>query len=368
MTRMMLERGHNISVGMKWSRGGGDKLAERLGVKRGREWQRVFGDGDFDALDQNIHYIFIQLFYWMGGVYFKKDHKDYEIMMRIIKFLAQTVSARLVRFFQHLVAVVVGKMPSGCWMTSHGDSWIVLLWFFIFGIMQILKAPLHKRAYLENCLVVRIIILIVYGDDHILSNDRDETAELFSEEQFMHWCTTYLKVTIRDARSDVPFCVQTRNGYKTSPGIVYLKHFMVRNREVSHGQSYYLPFRDMCDYQIKCVWGKECKDRDIYDFLLSTLGHAYGTYASNYDAYSWLRHAHVAAIDTLGAGKYVESLGEAMDRGHTNSDFMKKMRQADISMQEIFGGYPTWETLVAKNTYDSAYHEHLREDPIEYFR
>jgi len=306
----------------------------------------------------------------MAGLYFKKDHPQYEEMMRIINFLAKTVAARIVHFFGKLWAIVIGKMPSGCWMTSHGDSWIVALWFYMFGIMQIMKAPPEKRAKMEEALVNRLIMIIVYGDDLIQVTDRDEFSEYFNMSQFAAWCKVYVGAVIRNLRQDCPYVVERRGGYKASDGIVFLRHYNVRNKETSPGQASYLPFRNMCDYQIRAVWGRECKDRDIYDFLLSLLGHAYGTYASNFPAYSWLKHAYVASVNILrneGVDEKV-TLGTAINRSHNNSDFVKKARQADISMEDVMKGFPHWETLVKKNVFDEVYHQHIRDDFVEFGR
>jgi hypothetical protein len=365
-TRKLLEMGHLISVGMKWSRGGTDHLAERLGVKHGEEWKRIFGDGDISGLDQSIHYIFLQLFYQMAGVFLDKDHPQYSEMMRIIDYVARTVSARVVRFFGKLWALVVGKMPSGCWMTSHGDSWIVLLWFFIFGIMQIMRAAQLEREKMEANLIKRIILMIVYGDDHIQSTDRDETARYFNMTQFAQWCKVYLQVELRDVRRDVAFTVEARNGYKQTQGIVYLKHFNVRNRQVDDKQPNYLPYRNMCDYQVKSVWGRECKDRDIFDFILSLIGHSYGTYASNYDAYLWLQSAYIGSFHVIGED-VEKTLGTVMTRSHTNADFVKKMRQADIRLEDLKNGFPLWSTLVKKNRKDDIYHLHTKNDYLNQF-
>jgi len=291
----------------------------------------------------------------------------YAEMMRAIDYVARTVAARIVRVFKRLWAVVVGKMPSGAWMTSHGDSWILALWFYMFGIMQISKAPIEDRERMEQELVLRVIIMIVYGDDQVLAMLRNETVPYFNIEQFTIWCKVYLNVILRDVMHDIPYVVETRNGYAQAEGVIFLKHFNARNKSTLPGQSYYLPFRNMVDYQIKSVWGRECKDRDIYDVILSVIGHSYGTYGSNYDAYSWLKHMYVSSFTLIG-NTPGETLGTAVSRAHTNSDFVKKMRQADIQMEDLRKGFPTWETLVKKNVYDDVYHSQVREDFVEHYR
>jgi len=352
-------------VGMKWSHGGWDQLAKRLGVIFGKEWKKIFGDGDIKSLDLNIHYIFLQLCYTMSGVFFKKDHKDYAEMMRVIQFLASTISARLVHFFGRLWALVVGKMPSGCWLTSHGNSWIVALWFFIFCVMVIEKAPQHMKEKLEEDMIERIIHILVYGDDSATSTDRNSTAYYINMEQFEKWLKTYLKVEMRDVRADVPLLVHPSGGFHYGQGLVYLKHFGVRNQNDSKDQPYYLPYRDASDYMVRSVWGREAKDRDVYDFMLSLLGHSYGTYASNYYAYLWLQSAFMASVTTVPVNTWETTLATVFSRAHTNIDFVKKMRQTGILMADILKGFPTWDCLVSKNVYDPVYHAMFRGDTLD---
>jgi hypothetical protein len=364
MTRMLLERGNNISVGMKQSKGGFDKMAERLSLVFGKEWKRRIGDGDFDALDQNIHSAFMNLFYSMALVYFDSKHPDYVYQKRIITYLAKVVSARLVRIFQRLWAILIGSMPSGCWMTSHGDSWIVSLWFFLFCVMQIKLMPLDIAEEAERQLVEKIINIIVYGDDHADSVLRSVIAYWINEKAFAEWCSFYLSVTIRDVRDDVPFVAYPVGGHRGNDSLVYLKHYSVRNRHQGKDQPKYLPYRDIGEYALRAVHGREVKDRDIYDFALSLMGHGYGTYASNYYAYLWLRSAYTACFRQMEDKEAF--LGLVLDRSHTNSDFIKKMRQVGISLEDMQKGFPSWASLIEKNAYDPVYHNHFRNDFIPF--
>jgi len=183
-------------------------------------------------------------------------------------------------------------------------------------------------------------------------------------ELYERWLKTYLKVEMRDVRSDCPLLVAPRGGFHYGSGIVYLRHFGIRNQNDSPGQPYYLPYRDCEDYIMKAVWGREAKDRDVYDFMLSILGHSYGTYASNYYAYLWLRNAFVAAINTVPERSWSGSLATVLLRAHTNIDFNKKMRQAGINMQDIKCGYPSYDFLIQKNIYDHVYHQAERGDNL----
>jgi len=364
--RKNFEVGSVIAIGMKWLKGGYDYMVKKMNVKFGEEWRKKFSDGDIVNLDMTIHYIWLQLMYVLGGIYFKRSHdpvSTFRQMMRAISFLASSVSARLVHFFGRLWALITGKMPSGIWMTSHGNSFIVALWFYLFCVMEILRAPQMMKEAMEIALIKKIVHVLVYGDDQVQVTDRDEVSKYINITLFEQWMKLYLNVTMRDVRDDVPLLVDPSGGYHKGQGIVYLKQLGVRNRNDTPGQSYYLPYRDASEYIIKAVWGREAKDRDVYDFMLSLLGHGYGTYASNHTAYTWLKNAFIAAVQLSPAGTWEESLGTVQDRAHTNTDFTKKARQAGIAMEDIKYGFPTWSTLMKKNIYDEAYHAHERGDP-----
>jgi hypothetical protein len=363
-TRILLERAHHICIGMKWSRGGAWAFAKKHRMTPGREWKRRAGDGDFEKLDQNLHSLLMNLLYSLALVYFKPGSADYEAMKRMIEFLAETVSARLVRFVGRLWAIVIGKMPSGTWATSHGDSFIVLIWYMIFGIMQIEKMPEHLQDEALARLINLELMMTIYGDDHLGSQDRDEIGLYFSETEFAAWCNTYFGVAIRDLRNDVRYIVRERNGYRKHPGIIFLRQNFVRNKD-GYDETPYLPFREMDEYITKAVHGRETKDRDIFDFILSLLGHSYGTYASNFTAYSWLKNAFTSSVTNLSEEERTTCLGLIETRCPQDNEFVKKMRQADIAMTDLINGFPRYETLKKKNVYDEIYHSQVRLDHLE---
>jgi len=84
--RKMLEVGEVICIGMKWGKGGYDWMVKKMKVVFGEEWKKIFSDGDIVNLDLSIHYIWLQLMYTLGGIYYKPTHKDFYQMMRAINF------------------------------------------------------------------------------------------------------------------------------------------------------------------------------------------------------------------------------------------------------------------------------------------
>jgi len=353
-TRSILEKSGpraSIAIGSKWTKGGAQHFMNYFKVKFGEEWKRASGDGDIDKLDQSIHYIWLQFFVTMGGVYADSSHPDYSWYMSMVAECAKRLSVRLVHFFADLWAIVIGKMPSGAWMTSHGDSWIMALWYFCFLIMEIFSEPdLKKRSDLMEQAIEAFFK--VYGDDSISAADRLSGTHLrFNYENFNEWLQKYLLVRARDVRKDVEWCASVRNGRLNNDSIVFLKQYIIRNHLESSTQ--YLPFRPIDEYQMKAVWGREPKDRDIYDFMMSVLGHAYGTNGTNFEAWWWLRCVFLASCEGRDMTK---SLMTVQDRVNQDGSEIKKMRMRGIEVKDLANGFPSWSDLVSRNEYDSVSH------------
>jgi len=163
----------------------------------------------------------------------------------------------------------------------------------------------------------------------------------------------HFEVEIRDLKDGIPFASKVKDGFVVSMGATLLRHQFVINEDKSSGQPIFLPFRDSREFIVRAVWGRETKVRDGVDVAMSIIGQAYGTYASNRDAYDRLRFFYEELVFGM---KTPENLAFRMNNrlGH---DDIKKMRQAGISPAELLNGFPTWETLIAKNVYDASYQE-----------
>jgi len=113
----------------------------------------------------------------------------------------------------------------------------------------------------------------------------------------------------------------------------------------------FLPYRESREFLIRAIWGRETRPRDAIDVALSVIGQTYATYASNRNAYDRLRILYEELVYGMDSP---QTLFERMqDRlGH---DDIKKLRQAGISPEELLNGFPTWETLEAKNIIDENY-------------
>jgi len=162
----------------------------------------------------------------------------------------------------------------------------------------------------------------------------------------------HFNVILRDLNDGVSFLSQVKDGWITNRGATFLKHQFVENPEKSPGQPQFLPFRESREFLVRAVWGRETRSRDEIDVLLSILGHAYGTYASNRDAYDRLHLFYSEIVSCIGPDNLQARLLERV----SNED-LKKIRQLGMTPEELVAGFPTWDVLIQKNIYDSTYQD-----------
>jgi len=286
--------------------------------------------------------------------------EDFPIFEMITKFLLKNMLNRITRLFGDVWGIVHGGVPSGAFNTSHMDSWIMALYFCLFCTYQTHMAPECDQEQLEEELLT-IIRLIVYGDDHLYQKGEGLGAVYFSGKAFADFMERHFGVLIRDLKDGIPFCSIAKAGWLIEMGATFLKHQAVLNPETSPGQPEFLPFRESREFLIRAVWGRETRPRDAIDTMLSVLGHAYGTYASNRDAYDRLYTFYTELIQEVD----LDNL-DAVMQSRIGHDDLKRIRQVGLSVEELVSGFPTWDTLVRKNLVDPVYQD-ISKIPFDMF-
>jgi len=354
--RMKLEHGKFIQVEHKHPHGGMDRLARCLKVTSLNEWKKILVEGDIKNMDQSTNEWLINLFYSYGLIYDDPNGPDYDVRKRIIKMLIRQISIRFTHLFGPTWAAVTGGVPSGIFNTSHMDSWIVTLYLMLFVTFQMMTADPKDFDKLEEA-ALYLFAAIVYGDDHVYNKTEDELCQsYFSGVAFSNFMKTYFDVDIRDMRDGVSFLSSSRNGKLVVRGMTFLKHQAVLNPHkisLTDAQPRYLPFRESFEYFIRIAWGKHNKVRTLFDVILSCIGHAYGTYASNHDAYVGIHAIYKNAMDMLGVPE-CQILSQVV--ADLPEDDFKDLRRKGISREELLNGFPAWETLIRKNELNEPYH------------
>jgi len=273
----------------------------------------------------------------------------------LLIFILKNVCSRLTKVFCDLWEILFGKVPSGVLDTSHMDSYIKLLWFFLFCVHTIQTAAKSLRRRLMD-FFVRLIMMIVYGDDFLYNKGTSlEFSAFFSGRAYKDWLMKYLNVGLRDLRDGIAFCSSHHNGWFINRGASFLKMHCVLNtyRTDTNGQSMFLPYRETREFVMRCFNGREPKNRDILDMLLSSMAHGYGTYGSNVDAYNWLSSFYEALIYENKLLE-VSAIDDVVSR-LSSRDF-KQYRMLGMDLDDIKSGFPKLSTLIRKNIWDKDYH------------
>jgi hypothetical protein len=358
--RHLMERGKNIRIGSKWAHGGMDKVAEVLRANLGNCFQKLWESGDIEAFDHSVLGILVDIFMSTMLIHEKPGSEDYNVKERVCRFLLKNLLARVTHVFGEVWVIQRGGVPSGIYDTSHLDSWVTFFYWSLFCLHTIVTAPEELQDKLEQ-IFWDDMDLACYGDDQVYCKGRCPEAEVFNIIRFSEFLSRYFGVVMRDLESGQPFCSVALNGYMLRPGQVFLKHYAVRNPyHYEVNQPNFLPYRSTFDYVVKAAWGREVKARDSFDVVLSIIGHAYGTYASNRDAWISLRLFYEELLIGLGTG-HDSVMKEVRSRVETAD--LKKFRQMGVTDSELMNGFPTWRTLISRNLKDDGYHASRRIDP-----
>jgi len=347
-----LEQQPPVMIGFKWGHGGADRLAELLGINPDDEWKKILADGDISGFDHGVFKILLDWYFKRLSRYDKPSTPMAEMREKIIEFIRKNITTRYTHFVMGLWFIVLGGVPSGCFNTSHMDSIINMFYLISFFVHTIKNAAPEHVHILEEAMVDDLLF-VVYGDDFVYRVGRNPIVlTYFHVERYALFLKKYYNITLRDfgMRS---FLSLLQDGDFAIEGTIFLRHRLILNPNKGERQPRYLPCRATDEYIIRAVVGKAQPGRTVLDIMLSVIGHAYGTYAANRDAYdklSCLFSSCVFFLDT--APSY--ALAKIWDT--MSEDSIRDMRRKGIGKEEIIRGFPTWEDLVKKNEIDKAYH------------
>jgi len=279
-------------------------------------------------------------------------------MEEIVKFLLESACYRITQLFGRLWVIIRGSVASGKFNTSHEDSWVVAYLFSNWLMWVLFNTPLDQQEDLEK-FIIKWLKIVTYGDDHLINRGEGHWSSKFGGHSWASFCKTFFGMDIRDLKDGISFLSKVKDGWITEMGATFLKHQQVENPVKGGGQADFLPFRESREYLIRAIYSREPKVRDSIDVLLSVIGQAYQTYASNRDAYDRLYLLYTRILVVIQDSSSLES---RMRSRITSQDDLRKIRQMGITADELVSGFPTWDRLVAKNIYDPEYQEISRSD------
>jgi acyl-CoA-binding protein len=358
--RHRVERGGCIFVGFTWTGGGAARLATQVGINQQNARKPVMVEGDFTKYDLSVKAVMIDIYVSFMLIYEKPGSFVYKMKKRALTLLLNKLIARITHLFAQLWGIVVGEVPSGCFDTSHMDSWITALYFCLFAVFQAMKAPPEVAEKIEKYLFEKL--LAVYGDDHIYNkSDERDIATWLGGHEFAFFMKTHFDCEVRDVLDGVPFLSIVHNGVLLDKGVTFLQYQLVKNPYSDlPNQPWCVPFRETWAFLIRAVHGRTPRERDALDLALSCIGHAYGTYASNEDAY--LRLYCIYKQCCLYLRKTDREVVQAVMDRLSHADFAE-LRRKGISKEDIETGFPSMSTLIKKNEIDPS--RTSRYDPVD---
>lgn len=357
LERHLLERGKQIRIGQKWGHGGSDALAECLGVTPENCWDETIIEGDFKKFDQSIRMVLLKIYRSQTTIHYDETSPDFPILERIVNFILEVTCYRITYLMSQLWVILEGSVASGEFDTSHMDSWITSFVFSGFMMWMLFKTPAEHQEELELYMIA-IIKLVCYGDDHLYQVGQAKWSSMFGGDQWAYYCKTFWNMDVRDLKK-TSYCTAHKHGWITKMGVTFLKYQQVLNEEKSEGQPHFLPYRETRDFVVRAVYSREPKIRDAIDVMLSVIGQAYSTYASNSNAYSRLRNFYQQLYECVTDKS---TLKEIMAKRLHEAQDIRRIRQMGITPDELVEGFPTWEKLVEKNVVDKAYLDNSRND------
>jgi len=346
--RRKIETGNMIRIGMTFNWGGAYLLAKYLHYDDDRFF---WVDGDISQIDKNIQDWMLMIYIACGGRYFawdEYDDKARDCMEFFLKTLMYKIGHKIVLHLGTFWQFMRGVMHSGGKDTSHGDSWIMALLFYLYCMDVIDKNP-HISDMVMNLLLLLIIVIVVYGDDHIWA-----APKLLRPYMSAKGWTTFLAevchMTLRDAREYDSFLstVDFGSGTFLYRGPVFLKRRFIASYLPSTAPV--LPYKDINETMVN-LFLKE-QDADPIDYMLSCVGQMYDTMGTNELAYKYVKKFFDDICNYYVIVNPQEALKEALADPDRRLKIIKYMRRVHLTDTEILLSVPTLKKLQSWHKYD----------------
>jgi hypothetical protein len=103
--------------------------------KKTVEGTQMVAEGDIKKLDLNIKAFMLYAYMFMGKMWIKQeDTHMYRFYCYLLEVCSEYLAGKHVCWFEKF-CLIVGAMPSGSYDTSHGDTWIVAVFFSLFLVL-----------------------------------------------------------------------------------------------------------------------------------------------------------------------------------------------------------------------------------------
>jgi hypothetical protein len=350
--RHKVEMHSSIGIGFNWLNGGANKLANDM---KFLDPDYRFATFDVSGLDFSIYGVFLEVYSYMSLWCFNYDG-DREFYDFCVAHGASSLALKLCHMYGNVWKRIRGQMPSGAFETSHGDSWIMLLFFMIYCEIVIEANP-HLTELIDE-VREQIIKIVIYGDDTIYSYHRD-VREWFSCGAYCSWLLTDLNITTRDVEDvrrplSLPDLVTGDYRYR---GVVWLQRSFVSVATLAPAVRNYpglpaiVPYKDASKTIKKFAFGSG-NFRTPLCYCVVAIGMAYDTQGTNLVSYEFCREAFGYYWNYCGisSAEHLWNLVEAASCD-PEQEFMwnEILGKYQVDKEDIIRGFPSLDLLLERH-------------------
>jgi len=281
--RMRWERGNVVRIGMSFWYGGAYELAKFMNYDN----PDIFWvEGDVEKFDKHITDWMLMLYVSAGSRYFDWEHyskAQCDFLEYLIKTLMYNISHKVVLHLGGFWRFMRGVMYSGGKETSHGDSWVMALLYFLYCVDVSYRYP-YAQPFIFECLDDGFLRIVVYGDDFLWCAPK-VLRNIINARGFAHFLDTYCGMVLRDYKEYDDFLsVPDQTGHFLKKGPKFLKRYFIATNDDSLAPV--LPYKPIDETIIRLLLNE---NGEPVDYMLSAVGQAWDTQGTNPICYEMIR-------------------------------------------------------------------------------
>jgi hypothetical protein len=318
--------------------------------------EMVYDDADISGLDYHMMRPLIEMFAMASLLYIKKDAGDYDLYLAQLKEAVKNLSVKELHLFAELWVLLVGKMPSGAYETSIGDSWYTAVILFSYIWYKIVMNPAFGEIILTELRANRYKTA-TYGDDHFMGRRRI-IQKYVNERDFAEYAFKYfgLKIKMPSLREGLLWLsVPDEVGGLSYSGVVFCQKYSIRRPDWMPSYcAAIVPYRLMKAVMYKLGYGS--RDRyTVADYLMAIISTAYDGFGTNKPLYIWQARLYNYVFARRGYKNMADVISDYSSQETKQFDLTKTCRKIGVAVEQIYQGFPTMETL---------WRMHIRDDKL----
>jgi len=345
--------GTYIAIGLNFMHGGAYNVAKLLNydVKGQR-----YGKGDIYKLDKHVQRIFMDMYCGTGYLCYKMDNKTdraKNYIRTLFKYFMYHIVVKIVLHLGGFWRIEKGKVYSGGLETSLLDSFAKLFLFCLFCSYNIWKYP-HAAAYIKQCIYLRLLVMIVYGDDHAWTWPVTLQA-IFNTKAYAWFLDEFFDMKLREVEEFDDFLSEVDEVTQEikKSGIVFLKRRFVACTipgmppVVAHKETREI-MTSLCLKEFDLNSGE---DVDVIDMLLSCIGQAYDAQL-NKVAYQAVRDLYDSLLARYSVPNMEQQIKDYLKNPAKRIKISKILRRTGLTEANILSSFPSWEEILERSKID----------------